>query len=104
MNEKYVVNMKRKRCALLIHTTYITFCNSVPRICLSLFLINSGRWIVTHLYIDDSYKHGRWLDELVYEWSRRNKMRAHIATEQHCLLDAPQKWRLHYQRTGILND
>ena len=55
---------------------------------------------MTRLYVDDSFKHGRWLDERPYEWHAGNKMRAHVSSELHCLLDAPRKWRLHREKTG----
>ena len=63
-----------------------------------LLIIPSGKWIVTQQYIDDSYTHGRWLAESLYEWGPRWREGLDPLAKQ--FLNAPGKWRSAVQSSG----
>eukprot|EP01129_Flabellula_baltica_P001561 TRINITY_DN11519_c0_g1_i1.p1 TRINITY_DN11519_c0_g1~~TRINITY_DN11519_c0_g1_i1.p1 ORF type:complete len:683 (-),score=155.35 TRINITY_DN11519_c0_g1_i1:24-2072(-) len=53
-----------------------------------------GIWILKEEYIIDSLKHGKWLPEEKYEWVRSDD-------NQKDLWDAPRRWRLQIEKTGM---
>ena len=60
----------------------------------------SGKWILTPAFLQDSHRHGRWLDEAPYEWSPR-MVAGSMDEAIEGLLKAPARWRLQIQETGL---
>ncbi len=56
----------------------------------------AGRWVVTRLWLDDSYRAGRWLDASLYEVS--NQWRR--PTSQSSEFPAAARWRERIRESG----
>ena len=51
----------------------------------------AGKWLLTPMYIEDSYDRHHWLGESWYEWGPKNGTK--LPQEVQCLLSAPRRWR-----------
>ncbi len=59
-----------------------------------------GKWILEARYVEDSYRHGRWLEEGPYEWTPEKSTQILNAAQSLELLQAPRKWRKRVEEDG----
>ena len=48
-----------------------------------------GKWMLKREFIEDSIKAGRWLEEMLYEWSEQDEVDGVSASH----IAAPGRWR-----------